>query len=366
MEQRSGHTYVQGDAHTQMDYIFITFPNSSRGQAKQARPVPQLGLGGWKKRGHIPVLATSRPVRHWNLPKESRSAPPYCASSLEAAVRAHSPPAQAMQAWVDSQLQSTALPPDSINSALVQGAARFFPKRVSTVKPVNARHRATLRMWQRLQHINVNTASSTLTDADSSQLKEDLATWHRQAVTLARKQRAREFQDEVEEACRKGDAYLAHKTLRKLRPREPQTRAQLQSSEGSLLTPQEELTMLETHVTKIFAKYPQLNHTVHALPDISGTLLAKHIGSIRPHKAVPTGSAPAAAWKLCASSAGASLAAHLSSQAGHRPCPATEALEAPLKDADMCFIPKPSKPATTPGNLRPLGIIRPEGVSRSL
>ena len=40
---------------------------------------------------------------------------------------------------------------------------------------------------------------------------------------------------------------------------------------------------------------------------------------------------------------------------------ATEALEAPLKDADMCFIPKPSKPATTPGNLRPLGIIRPDG-----
>ena len=43
------------------------------------------------------------------------------------------------------------------------------------------------------------------------------------------------------------------------------------------------------------------------------------------------------------------------------PMPATEALEAPLKDADMCFIPKPSKPATTPGNLRPLGIIRPDG-----
>ena len=247
-----GHTYVQGDARTQIDYIF-TFPNSSRGQAKQAKPVPQLGLGGWKKGGHFPILAAVRPAVMTYGPGLS-PAPPYCASSLEAAVRAHCPPAQAMQAWVDSQLQSTALPPDSINSVLIQGAARFFPKRVSTVKPVNARHRATLRMWQRLQHINVNTASSTLTDADSSQLKEDLATWHRQAVTLARKQRAREFQDEVEEACRKGDAYLAHKTLRKLRPWEPQTRAQLQSSEGSLLTPQEELTMLETHVTKIFAK----------------------------------------------------------------------------------------------------------------
>ena len=260
---------------------------------------------------------------------------------------ADSPNAQAMQVWVDSQLLS-ARSPDSIKSVLLQGAARFFPRRVNTVKPDDARHRATLWMWQRLQHINADTASSVLTDADSSQLKEDLATWHKQAVTLARKQRARDFQDEVEDACRKGDAYLAHKTLRKLRPWEPQTRAQLQSPEGSLLTPQEELTMLEEHVTSIFAKYPQLDRTVHSLPVINGTLLSKRIGSIRPHKAVSTGSAPAAAWKLCASSAGASLASHLSTQAGHRPCPAAAALEAPLKDADMCFIPKPSKPATTP------------------
>ena len=54
----------------------------------------------------------------------------------------------------------------------MQGAARFFPKRASTVKPLNAAHRATLRMWQRLQHINANAASSTLTDADASQLRE--------------------------------------------------------------------------------------------------------------------------------------------------------------------------------------------------
>ena len=165
-----------------------------------------------------------------------------------------------MQTWVDSQLQSTALPPDSINSVLMQGAARFFPRKTSTVKPLNAAHRATLRMWQGLQHINAEAASS-----DASQLREDLATWHRQAVTLARKQRAREFQDEVEEACRKGDAYLAHKTLRKLRPWEPQTRAQLQSSEGSLLTPQEELTMLETHVTQDLCEVPTVEpHSLFA------------------------------------------------------------------------------------------------------
>ena len=37
-----GHTYVRGESRTQIDYIF-TFPNSSRGQAKQAKPAPHLG-----------------------------------------------------------------------------------------------------------------------------------------------------------------------------------------------------------------------------------------------------------------------------------------------------------------------------------
>ena len=36
-------------------------------------------------------------------------------------------------------------------------------------------------------------------------------------------------------------------------------------------------------------------------------------------------------------------------------------LRSSLKDADLCFIPKPNKPATKPSNLRPLGIIRPDG-----
>ena len=36
-------------------------------------------------------------------------------------------------------------------------------------------------------------------------------------------------------------------------------------------------------------------------------------------------------------------------------------LSAQLKDTDLCFIPKPNKPPTKPSNLRPLGIIRPDG-----
>ena len=37
-----------------------------------------------------------------------------------------------------------------------------------------------------------------------------------------------------------------------------------------------------------------------SFPQMSQKLLAKHISSIKPGRAVPKGSAPAAAWRLCA------------------------------------------------------------------
>ena len=40
---------------------------------------------------------------------------------------------------------------------------------------------------------------------------------------------------------------------------------------------------------------------------------------------------------------------------------ALPSLSATAKSADLSFIPKPSKPASKPENLRPLGIIRPDG-----
>ena len=63
----SPHTFVQGKACTQIDFI-LTREISAGRQAKQASPVLDFPLGSWKKGGHRPVLASVTPVRHWNLP----------------------------------------------------------------------------------------------------------------------------------------------------------------------------------------------------------------------------------------------------------------------------------------------------------
>ena len=133
-----------------------------------------------------------------------------------------------MKDWVQQRLSSGPHDPDQVNAVLMEAAATYFPRSRSEGKPESAQHRATLRMWHRVQQIRSLHEESVTTLADLEQSLEDLSTWHKQALNLARKERHRAFQAEVDEACAHHDSYIAHKTLKKLRPWTPQVKAQLQ------------------------------------------------------------------------------------------------------------------------------------------
>ena len=75
--------------------------------------------------------------------------------------------------------------------------------------------------------------------------------------------------------------------------------------------PAEELEVLGEFAVSTFSVHAPLPETTGSLPHLDPQLLAKHIRSIKPHKAVPKGSAPAAAWKLCADEVSPSLSAFL-------------------------------------------------------
>ena len=91
-----------------------------------------------------------------------------------------------------------------------------------------------------------------------------------------------------------------------------------------------------------------------------GTLTAYHITlasqylTSKPGKAVSKGSAPAAAWKLCAQPISQALSRYCASLNTQQP------LDDDLTRADLCLIPKPGKPADKPSQLRPLGILPPD------
>ena len=271
-----------------------------------------------------------------------------------------------MKEWVADQLQQLT-PPDmnEVNDILIRASERYFPRAPKpSAPPLNAMHRATQRMWSRLSALDEDLRSHSLTQADHEVLVNDLATWHKQAVLLAKKQRVADFTKEVDHAANTGDSYLSHKTLKTLRPWQPQPKTQLVNQDGYLMAAEEELQLMTDHAKAVFQRHDRLDVLVNTLPHLQAPALAKHIGSIRPHKAVPEGSASAAAWKLCSASTGDVLQQYCQAQslkAEHCSVDSSVTLSAPLKDTDLCFIPKPNKPPNKPTNLRPLGIMRPDG-----
>ena len=176
---------------------------------------------------------------------------------------------------------------------------------------------------------------------------------HRQQARRRQKERAAKFLEGVDAAIAEGASQIAYSTLKYLRPWQAPSRAQLKDSHGKVMSSAEELEELRKFASDTFGVHSPLAACTQSLPRLSPELLAKHIGAIKPHKAVPQGSAPAAAWKLCASEVSVSLSNYLASVE-------SEVLPPGLLDADLCLIPKPGEPADKPKNLRPLGILRPD------
>ena len=118
------HTYTQQGSHSQIDFILTKEPQAG-GQAKRAAPLHDWHLGSWKVGGHSPVLATVKPLAHWQLP--SRKDASTCdVKQLRSAVREGSDRARQMRDWVRDRMPVHH--PDQCNQILTE-AELFFPKR---------------------------------------------------------------------------------------------------------------------------------------------------------------------------------------------------------------------------------------------
>ena len=86
------------------------------------------------------------------------------------------------------------------------------------------------------------------------------------------------------------------------------------------------------------AKFSRLMLPCFPYRDLSLNLdvrnLAQHIHSIKPGKAVPEGSAPAASWRLRSKSVASAMIRHLDGRQ------AETGLDEGLINADLCLIPK--------------------------
>ena len=292
----SPHTFVQGDSRTQIDFL-LTKVSSSGGSAKQAAPLANFPLGGWKTGGHLPLFARIKPVRHWHLPGPRVKPLKHDSEALQQAVRQGLPIVTEMQRWVRDQVHQGMTPPEW-DALLSKATQHFFPKLPAPPQADSADTILARRMWRaRRSSAQHSTAQhSTAEDPDMAAL----ILQHQKAVRQAKKTKADAFLAEVDAAIHAGDQFVAYKVLKKLRPWQPSQKAQLKDSKGYLLSPTGELQELRKYATDVFGKYPRLQDNFVELPTLAAPTLAQHIASIKPGKAVPKGAAPAASWKICA------------------------------------------------------------------
>ena len=283
---------MQGKACTQIDFILAREISAGR-QAKQASPVLDFALGSWKKEGHRPVLASVTPVRHWNLPGPQVKPLQHDSAALQEAIPANSPQAQRMLEWVTEHLDLDS-GPQAWDELLSGATERFFPKTAVALPDCPATTVAR-RLWRTRRE----DTEHPLTELQAEQ-RRALQEQHRQAVKQAREDKTARFLHEVDQAIARGDQHVAYQTLKLLKPWKPALKAQLKDDNGFLLSPATELKELGQYATKVFAAHPRLPDQAGLMPQLDPARLARHIASTKPGKAVRKGSAPAAAWKLCA------------------------------------------------------------------
>ena len=149
------------------------------------------------------------------------------------------------------------------------------PEDIPTAQPI----------WQALRErrrIHANSAHRALKHTSAI---------HRRQVKEHRRQRTLSAISEISRAVKPNPRHSYHR-LKVLAPWDPQPPICLKHSSGRVLTSEEGLRMLQDFGHTVFERDSDLPATPFPLPPLNSSSLAKQIGSIQPHKAVPAGSAP--------------------------------------------------------------------------
>ena len=294
------------------------------------------------------------------------------------------------------RLNGEALHPDEVNQILLEQAKTFrHPDKNSDKGPLDTAPTAQ-PLWQlhsrrQIAMQNLRREEDPISKlARSEHLKniqqslDEASKEHALQVKKKSQARLHHTLREVSDKVIK-DPHSAYRSLKHVTPWAPEPKVCLRSSDGRILSEQEGLEELKKHSLSIFSSHPPLPAgTGTPLPSLDRKSLSKGIASIKPEKAVPQGSAPASMYRLCSSVVANNYCDYLESTASrapsaHQACEVASSQEltsqhsaenaflllptlpSTTKSADLSFIPKPSKPASKPENLRPLGIIRPDG-----
>ncbi|CAE7504874.1 unnamed protein product [Symbiodinium sp. CCMP2592] len=161
--------------------------------------------------------------------------------------------------------------------------------------------------------------------------------------------------EEAECAAQQGNQRLLHQIVRSLAPRSPKLLSRLRDPDGHVLGKEAALQAMLQYAKDTFSAMPDEPIILPMQENwvCTDAEVRNELQKLGMYKAVPVGMAPAALWKTFAGAIAPLLGTHIRR---HFRAEGPACLEKDLHDAHITLIPKPSKPATSVENLRPIGL----------
>ena len=353
---RFPHTSFTSTGNSQIDFIWVREASADK-TARLCQPADPA-IGSWRFMGHKQLDASIRLIKHFHLKKAGTTATRVDKVTLSEHARIKHPSTDTLRERVRVALaQVPDTKPDAalanINKALLEASAAVYPSRP---RARNNNQQDFLPIWQLRDVLRKHWRRDILGLFQAWKFSHKLARMAKDARSrhiAQRRERVSRILLATQEAA---DTHLPHKVYQlvsQLKPWSPRPRPRLKSKQGELLTAKGEHQRLVAYCKEVFA--PALSVPEAGPPKLLMTAedWTKYLGQTQIGKAVPQGSAPAAAWKICSDLLGPHLERISLAVEEDGTLPSTWC------SPELIWLTKPNKAPDLPEHLRPIGLLTP-------
>ena len=364
---KPAYTCQTGDSQTQIDFILCREQHADK-IAKDSKPWHQAPVGKWKANHHVPIWASIRHIEPAKLPPKKLFKS--YKSTLQGSVALQDQQARQLRDEVERKVReliatenieeiSTRMDQIMLTTiAEVYSPDKREDHRLSQDPQVQLSVREMWQIYAKYREAKTTTIVNIFAKWKQYAAFHKTSRAYKAKTKEIKKERILQTAQDLAQAEVRGDQRKLWECAKKLAPRKPKDRTSLRGSSGEILAPMQQLTELIMYSRKKFCcGEPYISqHQLEKNFWIDPAQLEQYLGQLPMRKAVPKHIAPAAAWKLCAKSVAAAIAASANRSwvAG-----TTAHMPQPWRDTHLVWLAKPNKDLDRPTGYRPIGLSHP-------
>ena len=364
---RCCHTFVHGDAKSQIDFVALRRPTAD---ALSRRAKPEVfDLAPWRRgaKHHAAVVASVPWRAGWTFDKRATVTERFSLSCLRQSLQSMDAPAQELRTVVEKVLTQAHERGSTLaeaNAQVLQHCRRIYPRTRKSVeghpKPSNAPKviHAAEQMWvARDAKRQAVPARSFKGIAETYRRAEAFKQASKALRTASRAARKAWFEEQIRTAetpARKHDLGGVYRVINAIAPKKRREQVRIRGARGQLLGPQAEFDEIFQHFQGVFDSTVAFDMPTRGQVEFGEPEVLSAIQGLKGGKALPDTSVPSELWQLCPGAYARFFSSIISARPQER-----ESLPPEVTDCTLALIPKPNKPSRRPADLRPLGLQDP-------